>query len=150
MPSPFPGFDPYLESPGIWPGFQMSLTCHIVGTLNEVLPQGYVACTGIRRLRLPWQQDVSPSLVMVERPRPKPDTDTTPQSLAISPGVRVFWDREEFHIGYVTIQRLADKQTLTIVEIPTLIDKTTKSGLAAYRRRQAKRLRRPVNLVEID
>jgi hypothetical protein len=43
MPSPFPGMDPYLEAPEIWPDFQAALALAISQSLSETLPAGYEA-----------------------------------------------------------------------------------------------------------
>src|SRR4051794_29863136 len=43
MPSPFPGMDPYIEGPGVWPDFHLSLLARIKIALNAVMPARYVA-----------------------------------------------------------------------------------------------------------
>lgn len=43
MPSPFPGMDPYLESPDIWPDFHDRIASEISTTLNRELPATYYA-----------------------------------------------------------------------------------------------------------
>jgi hypothetical protein len=43
MPSPFPGMDPYLESPVYWAGFHTSLNVAIMAGLSSRLPVGYYA-----------------------------------------------------------------------------------------------------------
>src|SRR5687767_8133112 len=43
MPSPFPGMDPYLESPDIWPDFHHALAGEIRGQLNKTMPAPYYA-----------------------------------------------------------------------------------------------------------
>ncbi len=43
MPSPFPGMDPFLESPEIWVDFHNNLASEIQATLNRLLPPHYVA-----------------------------------------------------------------------------------------------------------
>ena len=43
MPSPFPGMDPILEAPGIWPGFHASLGMELKHRLNRVLSDAYYA-----------------------------------------------------------------------------------------------------------
>jgi hypothetical protein len=48
MPSPFPGMDPYLESPDIWFDFHHSFAVEISAELNHVLPQNYYARLGER------------------------------------------------------------------------------------------------------
>src|SRR5438309_2000870 len=42
MPSPFPGMDPYLETPRRWPDFHNHLAAEISAALNGVLGPGYV------------------------------------------------------------------------------------------------------------
>jgi hypothetical protein len=41
MPSPFPGMNPYLEDPDIWPDFHTTLFVEIRAELNRRLPAGY-------------------------------------------------------------------------------------------------------------
>lgn len=43
VPSPFPGMDPYLESPDIWPDLHDALAGEIRGVLNRTLPSPYYA-----------------------------------------------------------------------------------------------------------
>src|SRR4051812_14006476 len=43
MPSPFPGMDPYLEAPAIWPDLHDALAGEIRNELNHSLPSPYYA-----------------------------------------------------------------------------------------------------------
>ena len=43
MLSPFPGMDPYLESPDWFPGLHDSLIVFMKGTLQRSLPESYYA-----------------------------------------------------------------------------------------------------------
>src|ERR1700722_11845313 len=43
MPSPFPGMDPYLEAPAIWPDFHDALAAQLRAALNHTLPAPYYA-----------------------------------------------------------------------------------------------------------
>ena len=43
MPSPFPGMDPYLESPTHWRGFHELYIASMTAVLNATLPEGFVA-----------------------------------------------------------------------------------------------------------
>eukprot|EP01137_Pigoraptor_chileana_P026724 Opistho-2@8444 len=43
MPSPFPGMDPYLEDPDLWPDVHGTLLPLIRGQITAALPPGYVA-----------------------------------------------------------------------------------------------------------
>src|SRR5437667_7466880 len=48
MPSPFPGMDPYLESPTIWPDVHHGLISGIQAALNPHLRPRYVARVELR------------------------------------------------------------------------------------------------------
>ena len=48
MPSPFPGMDPYLESPAIWPDVHHRLISEIQSALNPSLRPHYVARVELR------------------------------------------------------------------------------------------------------
>ena len=48
MPSPFPGMDPYLENPALWPDVHHELISSIRALLNEVIRPRYVAATASR------------------------------------------------------------------------------------------------------
>ena len=43
MPSPFPGMDPYLENPALWPGLHQLVIARALADLNRALPPHYVA-----------------------------------------------------------------------------------------------------------
>lgn len=43
MPSPFPGMDPYIEQPALWPDFHADLAAEIRAALNRVIQPRYVA-----------------------------------------------------------------------------------------------------------
>src|SRR5271154_990327 len=48
MPSPFPGMDPYLESPDLWPDVHHRIISEIQSTLNPRLRPAYVARVELR------------------------------------------------------------------------------------------------------
>src|SRR5205823_2240493 len=48
MPSPFPGMDPYLETPDIWPDVHHELISQIRSALNPVVRPHYVARVELR------------------------------------------------------------------------------------------------------
>lgn len=43
MPGPFPGMDPYLESPERWPSVHSAMITYLFDALDDVLPPGYAA-----------------------------------------------------------------------------------------------------------
>ena len=55
MPSPFPGMDPYLEQPEIFPDLHDSLITYLRETLQASLPNPYFAVLG-RRIWIEFSQ----------------------------------------------------------------------------------------------
>ena len=49
MPSPFPGMDPWLENPMLWPGVQATLASEISHAMNANLPKKFYADIEVRR-----------------------------------------------------------------------------------------------------
>src|SRR5262245_11372286 len=48
MPSPFPGMDPYLETPDLWPDVHHGLIGHMQMALNSSIRPQYVARVEVR------------------------------------------------------------------------------------------------------
>src|SRR5436309_15448082 len=48
MPSPFPGMDPYLETPNLWPDVHHGLISQIQAALNPAVRPRYVARVELR------------------------------------------------------------------------------------------------------
>src|SRR6266542_250856 len=59
MPSPFPGMDPYLEAPDIWPDVHEALATEIRAVLNALLPMPYYA-------RLELRPEEAPDIIVSE------------------------------------------------------------------------------------
>lgn len=70
MPSPFPGMDPYLEEPILWPGLHQRLITHIGDTLNALMPPRYVADIGERLYVVQPEHSVYPDVVVLQHPSP--------------------------------------------------------------------------------
>ena len=68
MPSPFPGMDPYLESPRWFHGFHNSLIIYIQELLQPLLPSPYYAQTGQQVWLEMSQRHVDPDVhILVKR-----------------------------------------------------------------------------------
>jgi hypothetical protein len=66
MPSPFPGMDPYLEDPLLWPSVHHLLISHIGMTLNSLIPPGYVAAFGERVYVAGPDREIYPDVLLKE------------------------------------------------------------------------------------
>lgn len=62
MPSPFPGMDPKLEHPALWPGVLQGLITYATEALNASLPPRYVANIGERVYVVQSERDGDPDV----------------------------------------------------------------------------------------
>jgi hypothetical protein len=149
MPSPFPGMDPWLEAPDLFPGLHERLTIAIADALNATMPPGYVATTK----HIVW---VDPEL------RREPDValygrDYPPGSeggTATLPGmVALGRKRKSDPIEEPYLEILSDrgKRLVTAVEVISVTNKRAgKEGRESYQQKQEEYALGGVNLVEID
>ena len=67
MPSPFPGMDPWLESPGVFPDIHDALIFLLREAMNGVLPAGYRA-RGANRIWMEEDHQREPDVSLVRPP----------------------------------------------------------------------------------
>jgi hypothetical protein len=125
MPSPFPGMDPYLEAPDIWPDLHDALAAEIRVLLNQSLPAPYYA-----RLEM--------------RPEDGPRTE-------ISPSVEVSITSEPIRHAYVEVRDpTRGHQLITLIEIVSPSNKCPGQDRRAYLRKQREVLDSDASLIELD
>ena len=94
MPSPFPGMDPNMEAPGIWPGFHHTLATEIRGELNRILPQPYYADVESRaELGIIEEggelRQLVPDVALLRHPAPTPGVEEWGVAVAVRPRRKV-------------------------------------------------------------
>jgi hypothetical protein len=152
MRSPFPGMDPYLEAPDLWPDLHLTLIIAMRAVLNGVMPPGYAASAD----RYVWIHEPEAS----ERTRAiRPDVDIVKEhetSIATStavitapctvvlPAIR--------HEGnkYLKIVDSRSKHLVTVIELLSPANKRTGLDREAYLNKRIDYLAAGVNVVEID
>lgn len=67
MPGPFPGMDPYLERPDLWPDVHQSLITYIRDTLQPQLRPRYHARIGERLYVIPPQRWMYPDVTVTQQ-----------------------------------------------------------------------------------
>ncbi len=158
MPSPFPGMDPYLETPRLWPDVHHTLISEIQTALNHALVPRYVARLGICAYvsdeddpaRDAWRiPDVHIDRI-AKRKRPK--TTKRAKTLAIAEPLNIpFLVEDEIEEAFLEIRHLESKTTVTVIEILSPSNKV--GGSASRESFLAKRrqiLSSEVHWVEID
>ena len=154
MPSPFPGMDPWLESPTDFPDVHDSLIATLRDAINELLPANYFA-RGARRV---WIDD---DQIRV------PDVSVHEHFTRVNGAAFVNWEAAMAEAGmlaveapfpaepeeerYLEIREVTSNQLVTAVEILSVSNKTAGSaGRRSYLQKQAEYRAAMVNTVEID
>ena len=156
MRPPFPGMDPWLESPGIWPGFHNWLIAAIADELSPKLaPRYFVALesrttvlTG-RDLDLFYRPDVA---IQATQSRAR-DREGNLAVLEL-PEVQTFTvsvaDDEEVEERFIRILELPSRKLVTVIEVLSPTNKKTAETRAEYITKRQALIRSRVNFVEID
>ncbi len=150
MPSPFPGMDPYLEDPWLWPDFHLTFIVSIRAELNRRLPEGYAILAD----RYVWVQEEDGET----RALTKPDIGFTGEgvSQAGQPGVAttpveiVLPSLSEKGSPYLKIVDSQDRRLVTVIELLSPTNKTKGKDREAYLLKRCEYLATGVNLVEMD
>lgn len=158
MPSPFPGMDPYLEHPDLWPGLHNRLIVRIADLLSPQLRPKYFVSLEVRMYEekdakslLVGLPDVSvlskksqvntpnstESQVAVIETSTKPITVTLPIPITIRQ-------------GYLEIQEVATKEVVTTIEILSPTNKKSGKGRKIYQKKREQILDSLTNFIEID
>jgi hypothetical protein len=155
MPSPFPGMDPWLEDPGVFPDFHNTFIPFLRIALQRQLPAGFVAVLATRVYMQDTEQQFEPDIDVVrQRSRPGRSADGT-ATMAVTdllelPAGRLPDDEyTEPHIEVRTTH--GDRRLVTSIEVLSLANKTRgNTGRGLYRGKQQELAKAGVNLVEID
>lgn len=152
--SPFPGMDPYLEAPSVWPGVHTALINYLAETLTAKLAPEYVARVEQRvYLTTPGDPDrrtIEPDVHIVR------DADTSYAPLVV-PGVTppVFVEPVDLEPQlvdrFVELRNVRSREVVTVIEILSPFNK--RPGAQGYAAFQEKRLLMrfaPVHWIEID
>jgi hypothetical protein len=151
MESPFPGMDPYLEHPSLWPDVHNRLIAALADDLSErVAPRYYV---GLERRTYLLKAD---DLVFVGRPdiavasaaevsvrTPQPATSVTVLEVEVPM-------QDEVSENFLEIHEVKTGKLITVLELLSPVNKLHKQGREEYERKRGHIFRSWTNLVEID
>jgi hypothetical protein len=160
MPSPFPGMDPYLEAPAIWPDLHEALAGEIRAELNLLLPRSYYAQLDVRpEVGIVEAEGVVhhiiPDVAVIRKPSESAtETATATRSerrVTLSQSVEVTVASEPVRHVYVEIREASrGHKLITLIDIVSPSNKRTGPDRRAYLRKQREILQSDANLVEID
>lgn len=158
MPSPFPGMDPWLESPDIWPDFHNRFASGLSAWLNRHLPRPYYARlemrpeVGVVEDEGGYERRIVPDVSFVHRP--SGDTAVAladPAIRQISESFELIVFNEPGHHALVEVRDPSQGHHLiTLIEIVSPSNKDAGPDRDAYLQKQAEVLGSDANLIEID
>ena len=158
MPSPFPGMDPFLENPRIFPDFHDTMIAFIKEGIQPKLPAPYYAAIAARVWLEKADRFLGPDVRIHREEGPKPhmhpdngvviiqDTMTKPVVFRVP-----LEEIKETYLQVFQHDKKGEKRLITSIEILSPTNKLLgKRGRTLYLRKQREMLRGGVNLVEID
>lgn len=155
MPNPFPGMNPYLEHPEIWPGVHHWLIIELARLLSPQLRPKYRIAVEVRIYETIGEQSL---LVGIPDLTVKGSTTTTKQpitnvAVAQSPTKCQTVEvpvPETVKQGYLEVREVATSEVVTVIEILSPINKRSGDGRNKYEKTRNKILGSSTHLVEID
>ncbi len=162
--NPFPGMNPYLEDPLIWPGFHNQLIARMAFELGPQVPANYRVDIQERTEVVTIGDAASEPTFRIPDARVTDTSGISQFELApayasaaatvVSPpenGVAVKVARqEETRVTYLYVQRMPDWKVVTVVEVLSPTNKIPGEGRINYLHKREEIFASGVSLVEID
>ncbi|GAB1543501.1 DUF4058 family protein [Scytonema sp. NUACC21] len=153
MPSPFPGMNPYLENPELWPEVHHRLISAIANAIESNLSQDYRVAIE-KRVYTTVPEDAvligipNASVVSQSGSRQSPTTLTTPAS---DSSITVMLPiPQEIREGCLEIRDIATGTVIAAIEILSPTNKRPGKGRDTYEKKRNAVLESATHLVEID
>ncbi len=153
MPSPFPGMDPFLEHPALFPGLHNRLIVRLSEVLQTALPEPYFAEIGERIWVEVSERDIEPDVNVLRGAGPGRHEETATATATRNQPVVVTVPVNEHRETWVEIRTRhgQEERVVTSIEILSRSNKAPgRRGRDLYLLKQRELLDSPTHLVEID
>jgi hypothetical protein len=148
MPSPFPGMDPYVERPEVWPDCHDRLITYICDDLNPLLKPRYVAVTADRLYVVEAERSIKPDVSVLRTPSRGPAGTAV---LEVDAPAVFPLQREEIREPLIHIlEPTMGNRVVTAIEILSPDNKRPGEGRKSYLKKREEYWENRTNLVEID
>jgi hypothetical protein len=150
MKMPFPGMDPYLEHPSLWPSVHTRLIVALANQLGPKIMPRYVASVEDRvYIEAPEQERVPD--VWVQKAQPENRTLRPAAGTAVATPLVVEVRELEIREHYIEIlDRYRNLQVVTVIELVSPSNKRAGPGRDSYLAKQQEIRASECHLVEID
>ena len=157
MPSPFPGMDPFLESPAIFPDLHDSFVDTIKARFQRVLPPPYFAAGGSRVWVDVSERPVGPDVAVAKATGQSNVTGEVDSAVAVAPvrtePVVVTVTSDEFREPFVELRAAGPggERLVAVLEVSSPVNKRLgERGRNLYLRKQREVRGAGLHLIEID
>jgi hypothetical protein len=156
MPSPFPGMDPYLETPDLWPDVHHGLISQIQAVLNPLVRPRYVARVELRVYISddddPGREAIIPD-VRIEKAKRKSNKKSraTAAVAVVEPLIIPFLIDDEIEEARIEVRHLETGALVTLIEVLSPTNKIRGArGRQSFMAKRQETLASDVHWVEID
>lgn len=151
MVSPFPGMDPYLEQPLLWPDVHSSLALALRDQLQPLLSPRYAAVLtpyiAYEAIDIAATRIIVPDVGVLQQQQ----TAYEPAAVAIAPAPLTGLIEVPTRYHRIELRTVGAEQVVTVLEILSPVNKRPGAHAAdAYERKRHDVLRSTVHLLEID
>ena len=155
MPSPFPGMNPYLEHPEIWPGVHHWLIVELARFLSPQLRPKYRVAVEVRMYETIGKQSLLVGIPDLTIKGSQPTTKQSITNVAVAqpptqPQTVEVPLPETIKQGYLEVREVGSGEVVTAIEILSPINKRSGKGRQQYESKRNKVLGSSTHLVEID
>ncbi len=153
MQPPFPGMDPYLEAPSLWPDVHAALAAALRRQLQRQISPRYAAVlvpyTAFETIDVTTARAMVPDIGIVDNNQPAPPA--TGVAIAPAPLSGLLTVDLPTRYSRIEIRMLSDETLVTAIEVLAPVNKRAGAeGADAYERKRREILRSEVHLLEID
>src|SRR3972149_5473891 len=121
MPSPFPGMDPFLETPGHWRGFHHRLITSISDYLADIISPDFSVdieeLVYISNPEDPGGIKIAPDIYVAREPKGTYQTASQSSPVITAPTIVEALLDPEIHEAYVAIYDKATRTVVTVIEV---------------------------------
>lgn len=154
MPSPFPGMDPYLENPALWPDVHHEIISDIRASLTSSLRPRYVARVELR-IYISDDGDTGRKLfvpdVRVEETGKYRPLANIGGTMTIAEPMIITWLDDEVKEAYIEIKHVDSEKLVTVIEVVSPTNKIPGAyGRKSFTEKRREVLDSGVHWVEID
>lgn len=153
MSRPFPGMDPYLETPALWSDFHASFITYWRDSLIECLPSNYEARidekVNLVELFPHRKKLIEPDVALTQRGASHGRVSVPAGVATLEPTTLSLVIEEETHERHIEILHRPDRSLVAVLELLSPANKE-EPGRANYLAKRNALIHHPVHLVELD